>query len=192
VKLISGLGNPTRKYRMTRHNIGFLAIDKIAEALSVKFKKNSFSSLTGKGSFGSEKIILLKPLTFMNLSGEAIAPFARKKRIKPEEIIVICDDINLDLGEIRIRKSGGSGGHNGLKSIIEKLGTNQFQRMRIGIGSEETGDRDLSNYVLEEFGKREFGLIDKVLDAASEAIKTYLAEGIDIAMTRFNNIELKA
>jgi len=192
VKLISGLGNPTKKYRMTRHNVGFLAIDRIAKDLSIKLKKSFSSSLIGKGSFESEKIILLKPLTFMNLSGEAIARLAKKKRIKPEEVIVICDDINLGLGKIRIRKSGGSGGHNGLKSIIEKLGTNQFQRMRIGIGSQGAGGRDLSDYVLEEFGKREFGLIDKVLDVVSEAIKTYLAEGIDMAMTRFNNVEIKA
>lgn len=188
MKLISGLGNPTRKYRLTRHNIGFLAIDRIAKNLSIRLKKSSsFSSLIGEGNFRGEKIILLKPLTFMNLSGEVIRTIARKRRISTEEIMVICDDVNLDLGKIRIRKSGTSGGHNGLKSIIKNLDTERFPRLRIGIGK-GSQHKALLEYVLRKFSRRELILVDKILDVVSEAIKVYLAEGIETAMSRFNNV----
>ena len=122
----------------------------------------------------------------MNLSGTDIGPLADEKRIAPEDIIVICDDINLELGRIRIRKSGGSGGHNGLKSIIENLGTENFPRLRIGIYTEGFTDKNLTKYVLDEFNKEERILLDKILGVVSEAVKVYLADGIEAAMNKFN------
>lgn len=191
MRLITGLGNPGRRYRNTRHNVGFLAIDKIAKDLSIRLRPASRSlmrrsSILGQGEFNGEKIILLEPQTYMNLSGTDIGPLADEKRIAPEDIIVICDDINLELGRIRIRKSGGSGGHNGLKSIIENLGTENFPRLRIGIYTEGFTDKNLTKYVLDEFNKEERILLDKILGVVSEAVKVYLADGIEAAMNKFN------
>jgi PTH1 family peptidyl-tRNA hydrolase len=190
VKLITGLGNPTRKYRMTRHNVGFLALDRIANDLSVCFRKSlMFGSFTGEGRVGGQRVYLLKPLKFMNLSGRVLGPYARKKGIKPDELIVICDDVNLDLGRIRIRKSGSSGGHNGLKSIIEALGTEEFARLRIGIGGTKAG-ANLSDYVLDEFRREELILMDKVLGAVSEAARSALTDGIENVMSKYNSVSI--
>ena len=187
MKLIIGLGNPTRKYKFTRHNIGFLAIDRIAKDFSIKLQEARFSSLIGEKNVSGEKIVLMKPLTFMNLSGEAVRAAKGKTKAKFEDIIVICDDVNLDLGRLRIRKSGSSGGHNGLKSIIEHLGTNEFARLRIGIN---TGKKicDLSEYVLEEFGEKELKVVDKILDVVSDAVKVYIGKGAETTMTNFNKL----
>jgi len=185
VKLISGLGNPARKYRLTRHNVGFLAVDRIAGDLSIVLRKNRKSgSLIGEGSYKSEKVLLQKPLTFMNLSGKALRAVAEAKRIDPNRIMIICDDVSLDLGKIRIRRSGSSGGHNGLKSAIEYLGTSYFPRIRIGIGREGA---DLTDYVLGKFDKEELDRIDEILDVVSKAVRAYLAEGIESAMNKYNN-----
>ena len=187
MKLIIGLGNPTPEYRFTRHNAGFLAIDRIAKDFSIKLKKSLFSSLIGENDISGEKIILMKPLTFMNLSGEAVSLVINKKKINLEDIVIICDDTNLDLGRLRIRKFGTSGGHNGLASVIEHIGTNEFARLRIGINTQKK-IKDLSEYVLEEFSERELKVIDKVLGAVSDATRVYLEKGIDIAMTNFNKM----
>lgn len=190
MKIIVGLGNPTKKYSLTRHNVGFLAIDKIADTFFVKLKKSDrFGSLIGEGSFRGEKIFLMKPLAYMNLSGGPVSAFAGEKNIDSEDIMVVCDDIYLDLGKIRIRKSGSSGGHKGLKSVIENLGTNKFARIKIGIGQDEEG-AGLSEYVLKKFSKKDFILVGKVLDVVADAVKTYLADGINIAMTRFNGLKI--
>jgi len=188
MKLISGLGNPTRKYRMTRHNVGFMVIDRLAEDLSVRLRKSiRLSSFMGEGSAEGEKVVLQKPLTFMNLSGRAVGAAARKKGLDAGDILVVCDDVNLELGRMRMRRSGSSGGHNGLKSIIEGLATDRFQRLRIGIGKDTSGERDLSGYVLDKFDKRELTLLEGILEAASEAVMVYLTEGIESAMTKYNN-----
>jgi len=191
MKLISGLGNPTRKYRNTRHNVGFLAIDRIAADLSIKLKKNTrFSSFLGEGVSDGENVILQKPLTFVNLSGEAVSSAARMEGLGPGDILVICDDVNLDLGRIRIRPAGSAGGHNGLKSVIERLGSDQFHRLRIGVGPNRASEGGLSEYVLDKFSKDETDCLDKVLDAASSAIALYLKEGIDSAMNKYNSMTI--
>jgi len=190
VKLIVGLGNPTKKYKLTRHNVGFLVIDRIAEELSINLRKTSFSSLIGRTNFDGEELLVAKPLTFMNLSGGAVRSISSYKRIDPEDILVVCDDINLGLGRIRIRKSGGSGGHNGLASIIENLDTQEFPRLRIGIGTQNIEDKDLSEYVLEKFSKKELGSIDKILDVATQAVKVFVNESAESAMNKFNDINI--
>ena len=189
MKLVIGLGNPTRKYRLTRHNVGFLAVDRIAKDLSVKLKKDrSLNSLVGEGKLGDEGIFFLEPLTFMNRSGLAIRDAVALKKMAPEDLLVVCDDADLEFGKIRMRKSGSSGGHNGLKSIIEHLQTEDFVRLRIGIGRKESSSSSLSEYVLDKFDRGELVLVEKVLDVVSKAIKMCFEEGIEKAMTNYNNI----
>lgn len=191
MKLISGLGNPTRKYRLTRHNMGFLAIDRIARDLSIRLKRyDSLSSLIGERVVEGERVILQKPLTFMNLSGKAVGAVFNEEGLAAEELMVVCDDINLALGRMRVRRFGSSGGHNGLRSIIEALSTEDFNRLRIGIGAQDAGSRDLSEYVLEEFSEAESRRIDKIIDGASSAIRLYIAEGTESAMNAYNNTEI--
>ena len=145
--LIAGLGNPGTKYEGTRHNIGWQVIDELAEKYNIRVLENKFKGLTGKGMIGSEKVLLLKPLTYMNLSGESIAEAVRFYKIdETTELIVIADDISLDVGQIRIRKKGSAGGHNGLKNIIAQLGHENFARIKMGVGEKPAG-YDLADYV---------------------------------------------
>ena len=187
MRLITGLGNPGRRYRNTRHNVGFLAIDRIAGDLSIVLKKNRNSgSLIGQGCYKDEKVLLQKPLTFMNLSGKALRAVAEAKKIDPGQIMIICDDANLDFGKIRTRGSGSSGGHNGLKSAIEYLGTDCFPRVRIGIGREGASGANLTDYVLAKFDKEEISRIDEILDKVCQTVRLYLSDGIEAAMNKFN------
>ena len=192
--IIVGLGNPGIKYKNTRHNVGFMAVAYLAEANSIRFNKSDFKSQWGKGVIHGKVVILSKPQTFMNLSGKAVKVLADFFRIEPKDILVIYDDIDLELGAIRIRLGGGSGGHRGMQSIIEYLGTNDFPRIRLGIGrpkNEAEGLRlkaegDVSDYVLSPFNSEEKGMLKQMLDRAKEAVEVVLKDGIEKAMNRFN------
>ena len=184
MKLIIGLGNPGQSYKDTRHNIGFLTIDRYAQRRGAQIKKEKYNSFYAGKTFRGQKIVLAKPATFMNLSGEAVRLLARKFRVSFESILVVCDDVNLDFGVLRMRPKGTSGGHHGLESIIGLLGTNDFSRIRIGVGGGER--EDLSEYVLEPFDKAQAKKLEQVLETACDAIDVWLKEGTVKAMNKFN------
>ena len=184
--IIAGLGNPGRQYEGTRHNIGWQVIDELAEKYNIRVMENKFKGLIGKGMIGGEKVILVKPLTFMNLSGECIGEAANFYKIdETAELIVVADDISLDVGQIRMRKKGSAGGHNGLKNIIAHLGHENFMRIRMGIGDKPSG-YDLADYVLGHFSKEEEKILDGSKKTAVLAIETIISDGIDRAMNLYN------
>ncbi len=184
--IIAGLGNPSKKYAGTRHNMGFDAIDNIAERNDIEVKQKKFKAMCGKGMIQGEKVLLLKPETFMNLSGESIREAVDFYEVDPESnLIVIYDDISLDPGKLRIRAKGSAGGHNGMKSIISHLRTEKFKRIKIGVGEKPLG-MDLADYVLGRFGRIERITVDKGIDDAARAVEVMIAEGIDKAMNLFN------
>lgn len=184
--IIVGLGNPGRKYENTRHNIGFMVIDRIAGKNQISVTEKKHKALIGKGIIGSEKVILVKPQTFMNLSGESVREIIDYYKIDEKvELIIISDDISLDVGAIRIRKSGSAGGHNGLKNIILHLGHDEFQRIRIGVGEKPT-DGDLVDYVLGRFDKEDSEIIAESAGKAAEAVEVMITDGPDAAMNKFN------
>jgi len=179
VKLIVGLGNPGIEYQFTPHNLGFLAIDRIADDQGVEVRNRQCRALTARTKIGDEQVILAKPETFMNLSGVAVAELVEKLEIRPEtDLIVIYDELDLPYGTLRIRERGSSAGHNGMKSIIGALGTQEFLRIRIGIAPEKK--------ILKPFRKSQLKHVDEALDAAAEAVKVILTEGRAAAMNRFN------
>ena len=184
--VIAGLGNPKKEYDNTRHNIGFAFIDALAEKYSISVMDVKHKALTGKGIINGQKVILVKPLTFMNLSGERIRPISDYYKIDTaKELIVISDDISLPPGQIRIRKKGSAGGHNGLKNIIQHLANEEFQRIRIGVGEKPKG-YDLADYVLGHFSKEEQPLMQEGIKRAMEAAAMMLEGDIDRAMNEFN------
>ena len=184
--IIAGLGNPTREYEKTRHNVGFDTIDVLADKLNTSVDEKKFKGLYGRGIIAGEKVILLKPQTFMNLSGESVREAADFYKVDPEHIIVIYDDISLDVGQIRIRKKGSAGGHNGLKNIIAQLGHENFARIKMGVGEKPAG-YDLADYVLGHFSKEEEKIMAESRKTAVKAIETILAEDIDKAMNLYNS-----
>ncbi|MBQ8063430.1 MAG: aminoacyl-tRNA hydrolase [Clostridia bacterium] len=184
--IIAGLGNPGSKYENTRHNIGWLAIDELAKEQGVTVDRMKFHALTGQCVLAGEKVLLMKPTTFMNNSGEAIEEARNFYKIPTGNVIVLSDDINLAPGKMRIRRKGGSGGHNGLKSIIQCMGTEDFPRVRLGIGGKTHPDMDLADYVLGKFPKSEQKAIDDVLKNAAEAAELLVAGDVNEAMNRFN------
>jgi PTH1 family peptidyl-tRNA hydrolase len=185
VKLIVGLGNPGREYEGTRHNAGFDLIDLIAKNYQIKISKNSGRALIGEGTAFGSRIFLLKPQTFMNLSGEAVAAFLRQKPIAPADILLATDDIHLPIGRLRIRLTGSDGGHNGLKSIAAHLRTRDYPRIRIGVG--EPGDTSQQiDYVLGRFSRAEQKIMAETLDRAAAAVDTWIVEGGEAAMNKFN------
>ena len=184
--LIAGLGNPGSQYEMTRHNIGFHTIDYIADELGVKIKKLKYKALYGEGEINGEKVFLVKPQTYMNLSGESIVEFVRFFKIPVENVIIISDDISLDTGRLRIRGKGSAGGHNGLKSIIYQLQSENFARIRIGVGLPEHQDYDLADYVLGRFSKDEIPVLEDAIIKAYKAAKEIIARGTESAMNRYN------
>jgi len=187
--IIAGLGNPGKEYNNTRHNIGFAFIDALAEEYDINVMDVKLKALTGKGMIGGQKVLLVKPLTFMNLSGESIRPLADYYKVDPEsELIVVSDDITLSPGGIRIRKKGSAGGHNGLKNIIGQLGTENFKRIRIGVGEKPKG-YDLADYVLGHFSKEEQPLMQEGITKAKEALNLILAGNMDQAMNEYNRRE---
>lgn len=184
--IIAGLGNPGRQYEGTRHNIGWQVIDELAGKYNIRVMENKFKGLIGKGMIGGEKVILVKPLTFMNLSGECIGEAVNFYKIdETAELIVVADDISLDVGQIRMRKKGSAGGHNGLKNIIAHLGHENFMRIRMGIGDKPSG-YDLADYVLGYFSKEEEKILDESKRTAVLAIETIISDGIDRAMNLYN------
>lgn len=182
--VIAGLGNPGKKYENTRHNIGFITLDALAETYNIKVDKLKFKSLVGEGRIAGQKVILVKPQTYMNLSGDAVREVMNFYKLDPEELIVIYDDIDIEIGSLRIRKSGGPGTHNGMKSIVSQLGSNKFPRIRIGIGG--SSGRDLVDHVIGNFSKQERELLDDTVKNAVSAIECIIDQDIDMAMNRFN------
>ena len=185
MKAIIGLGNPGMKYAGTRHNIGFDAVTAIADKYNLSINNKKFKGVYADGHIAGEKVLLVQPQTFMNLSGECVREVADFYKLNPDEIIIICDDINLDVGRLRIRKKGSAGGHNGLKNIIAHLGTEEFPRIRVGVG-EKTKGWDLADYVLARFDKDSEPVIREALANVVGAVETWISEGIDAAMNRFN------
>lgn len=183
--IIIGLGNPTDKYQATRHNIGWDAITRISDDYRISLDIKQHKALCGKGYIEGEKVIIAQPLTFMNLSGESVRALIDYYKVTPEEIIVIYDDISLEVGQLRIRKKGSAGGHNGIKSIIQHLGTDEFPRIKVGVG-DKPKDWDLADYVLSRFQAEEQPTIREALKDTSEACKMIITSGIEAAMNHFN------
>jgi len=186
MKLIVGLGNPGLLYRNTRHNIGRDIVEKMAKIYKVKLKKDKkLLACLGKGSIEGRDFILSYPLVFMNLSGEAVINLINRFKINKENLLVICDDLDLKLGVLRIKPSGGDGGHRGLRSIIENLANNDFARLRIGIGRLSDKEK-IKDFVLSKFNKSEKLIIEEAKSKAIECCKVWLLEGIEVAMNKFN------
>ena len=184
--IIAGLGNPTDQYKGTRHNIGFMALDRLSEALGIPVNQHKYKAMVGSGFIAGQRVLLMKPLTYMNLSGESIRAAADFYKVEPEDILVIYDDISLEPGMLRIRKKGSAGGHNGMKSIIKHLGSDTFPRIRVGIGGEKHPGQDLADYVLSRFPKEEQALIDEALDKAVKAAELIAVGEIAEAMNRYS------
>lgn len=184
--IIVGLGNPTKEYQNTRHNIGFETIDKLADRFSISVLEKKHKALIGKGIINGEKVILAKPQTYMNLSGESVRELIDYYKVDEEtELIVIYDDISLDVGQLRIRKKGSAGGHNGIKSIIQHLGTDVFPRIKIGVGEKPKG-YDLADYVLGHFKKEERIIMDESVLTATKAVELMVIDEIGEAMNLYN------
>ena len=183
--LIAGLGNPTREYEKTRHNVGFSVSDVLADKYNIDVSDRKHKALCGKGVIEGEKVLLLKPQTFMNLSGESIREAVDYYKIDPEDIIVIYDDISLDPGQLRIRLKGSAGGHNGIKNIIAHLGTQEFPRIKVGVGAKPP-KMDLADYVLSRFGAEEQKLMDEAFGEAAEAAVMMMTTGAERAMNHYN------
>ncbi len=183
--LIIGLGNPEEEYAKTRHNMGFDTINKISEKYNIKVNKTKFNSLYGTGTIEDEKVILIKPQTYMNLSGEAVRDFVNFYKVNAKEIIVIYDDLDIEPGIIKIRKKGGAGTHNGMKSVVSEIETEDFYRIRIGIGN-PTYKNDLLNFILNKIPDEEYKVLQEAQDSACKAITEILKNGIDSAMNKYN------
>ena len=184
--LIAGLGNPGPEYEKTRHNTGFMSLDLLAARLQVKVSKERFKALTAQADFDGQRLLLMKPQTFMNASGIAIEAAAHFYKIPPERVLVLFDDISLPVGKIRVRKSGSAGGHNGIKSIIAMLHSEEFPRVKIGVGAKPHPDYDLADWVLSSFSKTEQPELDRALDNARDAALCILTDGCERAAASFN------
>jgi len=192
MKIIMGLGNPGRQYQHNRHNVGFHCIDRLADRYSIKINNRLCQSLTGTGQIEGEEIVLAKPSTFVNLSGTAAAGLLKRFGSRPEDLIVIHDDLDLPTGRIRVRLGGGSGGHRGVRSIIHMIDSRDFHRVRIGIShpcpdrSHDSYENEIVDYVLGDFSREENELIQPALERACDAAAAILTEGIEAAMNKFN------
>ena len=185
MRIIVGLGNPGPKYRNTRHNAGFMALDGLAVKLNTEFSREKYNGLVTEARFGNQKLLLLKPMTYMNNSGDSVARAARNNIEDPADILVVVDDVNLPLGRLRFRSGGSAGGHNGLKSIAERIGTQEYARLRMGVGIDDSAD-DLSDHVLGKFRPEEKECVAEMVSRAADAIEYYVQNGIDSAMSEFN------
>ena len=184
--LVVCLGNVGYQYDNTRHNIGFEVADELAERKNIPVQKLKHKALTNTTEIGGKKVLLMKPVTYMNLSGEAAGEAARFYKIPPERVLVVCDDVALPAGKLRIRKGGSAGGHNGLKSLIQHLGTDQFPRVRIGVGQKPHPDYDMADWVLGKFQGEDRKTMDAAVKRAADAVECLLREGADRAMNQFN------
>ncbi len=185
--LIAGLGNPGMQYENTRHNIGFMAVDKLAEKEKFEFSKNKFDAVCGEFNLKDNRILVIKPQTFMNNSGAAVTKAALFYKIPLDRVVIIHDDISLPVGKIRMRRKGSHGGHNGMKDIIELSGKDDIMRIKMGVGAKPHPDYDLASWVLGKFPKEEQENLEKALDISVKAIKEIIARGIDSAMNKFNS-----
>ncbi len=184
--IIAGLGNPTKEYENTRHNAGFMAIDAIAKKFDIDVRNVNFKALTGTGYIEGEKVLLMKPLTYMNLSGESIVAALNYYKVDVEdEFIVLYDDISLDVGKLRLRAKGSAGGHNGIKSIISHVGTDKFKRVKIGVGN-KPAHFDLADYVLGHFSSDELATMKDATSNVADAVKEALVNDFSSAMNKFN------
>ncbi len=183
--MIAGLGNPTKEYDRTRHNVGFAVIDELADRYGIDVSERKHRALCGRGAIEGQKVLLVKPQTFMNLSGESLRALTDYYKVFPEELIVIYDDISLPPGQLRIRLKGSAGGHNGIKNIIAHLGTQEFPRIKVGVG-EKPPRMDLKDYVLSRFSKGEQELMDAAFREAAQAAVMMICDGADRAMNHFN------
>ena len=187
MKLIVGLGNPGLEYALSPHNLGFMAVDRLAEGCGAKVAKKEAQSLTGKATLAGQAVLLAKPQTYMNLSGAAVARLLARYSIEPEEMVVLFDDLDLPLGMIRIRRQGTAGGHNGMKSIIGAIQADEFVRVRMGIQPDSTSPlEEATPYLLGKFRRREWEAVSDLLDQAVDAVHMILREGPRKAMNRFN------
>ena len=185
MKLIVGLGNPGRRYRGTRHNVGWDVIARLAARAGIRVNEDEGFAEVGRGAIGTSRVLLARPYTYMNVSGEAVRDLRRRHRLRPEDILIIVDDIDLPLGRLRLRAGGSAGGHNGLKSIIDALGTTEFPRLRVGIGRPPRGV-DPADFVLTRFTAEEQPMVGEALERAADAVETAVTEGLPAAMNRFN------
>jgi len=185
MKVIVGLGNPGKEYEETRHNIGFKVIGKLARENNISVTKNKHKALIGDGIIATEKVMLVMPQTFMNLSGESVGAILNFYKIDVEDLIVVYDDISLNVGDLRIRQKGSAGGHNGMKNIIAHLGTDNFTRIKVGVGNKPVG-RDLADYVLGKFPKGESKIVSTSIENCSECIEKLIKNGINSAMNEYN------
>lgn len=184
--IVAFLGNPGIKYNGTRHNAGFMAADAMEKKLGVSINKMRFKALTQTVDISGKKVLLMKPQTFMNLSGDAIVQAANFYKVLPERVIVVSDETALPIGKLRIRRGGSAGGHNGLKSVIARLGTDQFPRIRLGVGDKPHPDYDMADWVLSAFKGQDAADMELVAKKAADAVECYITEGADRAMNRFN------
>ncbi len=184
--LVAGLGNPGDQYEHTRHNAGFQVIDALSQRGGFPVRRLKFHALTQTALIGGQGVLVMKPLTYMNLSGQAVGEAARFYKLPPHQVLIISDDVDLPLGKLRIRKGGSAGGHNGLKSVIQHLGTDQFPRLKVGVGRKPHPDYDMADWVLGQFQGADRTAMDQAADQAAQAVECLLAQGIDRAMNRFN------
>jgi PTH1 family peptidyl-tRNA hydrolase len=188
MKLIVGLGNPGNEYRSTRHNVGFMVVDRLAQRHGLAGARTKFHAGVIEGAIGNERVMLMQPTTFMNRSGLAVGEAARFHKLEPTDLVVVVDDFALPLGGIRLRAGGSAGGHNGLADVQRAIGSAEYPRLRVGIGAPVINDRriDQADYVLSRFGDEEQGELMRTIEKSCDAIETWLARGIDIAMTKHN------
>lgn len=183
--IIAGLGNPTREYSGTRHNVGFAVIDKLADEYNISMDIKKHKAICGKGVISGQKVILVKPQTYMNLSGESLREVIDFYKADIDEVLVVFDDISLDVGKLRLRPKGSAGGHNGIKSIISHLGTEQFKRIKFGVGDKPKG-YDLADWVLGRFPKEQLDEVNTGLSNACKAVETILMDGMEAGMNKYN------
>ena len=180
------LGNPGDKYENTRHNVGFMTADALGEKLNKPIQRLKFKALTNVVEYGGCRVLLMKPTTYMNLSGEAVREACMFYKLPPERVLVVSDDVSLPVGKIRLRRNGTAGGHNGLRSIIGQLHSDQFPRLKIGVGAKPHPDYDMADWVLGRFSKEDRKAIDAAIDRALDAMECLFTQGIDKAMSRYN------
>ncbi len=184
--IVVGLGNPGKEYEKTRHNVGFMALDFVAKKISVDIESQKFKSLTGLGKLNEKKLLLIKPQTFMNLSGQAVFEAASFYKVPLDRVIVIFDDVSLPCGKIRLRKKGSHGGHNGVKNIISLFGSDVFPRIKVGVGDRPNPQWPLSDWVLSKFNSEDMSVIEKSMENIYESLELIVCESIDCAMNKFN------
>ena len=184
--LVVFLGNPGVRYNGTRHNVGFMTADMIERTKNVQINRLKYKALTAQCTLGGQQVLLMKPQTFMNLSGEAVQPAAQFYKIPPEHILVVSDDVSMPTGKLRVRTKGSAGGHNGLKNIIAHLGTDKFPRIKIGVGAPPHPEYDMADWVLGSFKNQDADLIQEAVARAASAIEVYIAEGPERAMNQYN------